>query len=87
MLPLPRFLVVAPDKFEDRNAVEVLLGGEVLVEPTVGKAGIAHDLADRNRFKAVPVEQAAGALDDTRAGFLLVLGSVGHGVLLRRPIP
>src|SRR5215475_13426866 len=59
--------------------VEIAFGVEITVEPAVGELRAGHDLADGDAFKAVPVEQAARAVNDAFSHLRTMAGGIGHG--------
>src|SRR5262245_45868719 len=81
LLPSRRFLLA--QELPDGRRVELILAGEMPIEPAVGEAGITHNLLDGHAEKAVAVEEPPGAFKDFLACVALLLRCIGHGFVLR----
>src|SRR5262245_3204468 len=71
LLPSRRFLLA--QELPDGRRVELILAGEMPIEPAVGEAGIAHNLLDGHAEKAVAVEEPPGAFENFLACVALLL--------------
>lgn len=58
--------------------VEVALALEIAVKAAVREACSNHNLADRNAFKSVAIEQSAGAINDFLFNFGAMTGGIRH---------
>jgi hypothetical protein len=56
--------------------IQIALALEIAIESAMGETCAGHDLVDRDILEAVPVEQAARAVDD----FLSYFGAVTRGI-------
>jgi len=78
VLALPFLGRAAAGELQQGLAVKLFLGGKVPIKATARQACFGHDRVDGDIGEPLPVEQLPCALQDSRAGFLLVLRLIRH---------